>query len=230
MPDLIYGLVDPRTLLVRYIGSSATGMRRPRAHRHPSILKQPNHKAAWLRGLLALGLDYTIVVLEDVASTDLLAGAERWWIAFGRACGWPLTNLTDGGEGAPGYKPTQEARARMSAAHVGKRQTPEAIAKVVAARTGVPRSPETRAKIAASRKGMRPSEEARAKIAAALRGRVLSPEARAKLAAAGKNNPRVRAASAKGAAALRGRARTPEERAKISAGQRAHQARLREST
>jgi hypothetical protein len=42
-------------------------------------------------------MDYEITVLETVRDATELADAERWWIAFGRACGWPLTNLTSGG-------------------------------------------------------------------------------------------------------------------------------------
>lgn len=34
MRNLIYGLIDPRTRLIRYVGLSATGMVRPRKHRN----------------------------------------------------------------------------------------------------------------------------------------------------------------------------------------------------
>jgi hypothetical protein len=59
-----------------------------------------------------LGLTYEIVTLEVVADAPELAKAERWWIAFGRACGWPLTNITDGrgpSEAAIGEKHRREA-------------------------------------------------------------------------------------------------------------------------
>jgi hypothetical protein len=36
-------------------------------------------------------------VFQECDVADLNT-AERWWIAFGRACGWPLTNSTDGGQ------------------------------------------------------------------------------------------------------------------------------------
>jgi hypothetical protein len=47
-----------------------------------------------VRSLQRLGL---ITVLETIQTAPDLAKAERWWIAFGRACGWPLTNIMDGG-------------------------------------------------------------------------------------------------------------------------------------
>ena len=92
---LIYGLIDPTTHLIRYVGLSSSGLRRPREHRRPSC---PNsHCRHWVRQLQNVGLDYDIAVLEVVSNQGELPAAERWWIAYGRACGWPLTNLTAGG-------------------------------------------------------------------------------------------------------------------------------------
>lgn len=95
--NFIYGLIDPRTLLIRYVGLTSVGMRRPRAHlktlRHGSRTYCKN----WIAKLQLLGLTYDIAVLEILDDPVELDQAERWWIAFGRACGWPLTNHTDGG-------------------------------------------------------------------------------------------------------------------------------------
>jgi hypothetical protein len=93
--NLIYGLIDPRTRLIRYVGLSSRGMRRPKEHRLRSC--PDTYCRRWIRQLHALGLDYEVAVLEVLASAVQLDEAERWWIAFGRACGWPLTNVTDGG-------------------------------------------------------------------------------------------------------------------------------------
>lgn len=92
---LIYGLIDPRTLLIRYVGLSSNGMRRPRNHRWPSC--PDTYCRRWVKSLQRLGLNYKIVVLEVLKDAADLDQAERWWIALGRASGWPLTNLTDGG-------------------------------------------------------------------------------------------------------------------------------------
>lgn len=70
-------------------------MRRPREHRRPSC--PDTYCRRWVRTLQRIGLDYEIVVLENVRPWEDLADKERWWIAYGRASGWPLTNLTDGG-------------------------------------------------------------------------------------------------------------------------------------
>lgn len=111
---LIYGLVDPRTKLVRYIGKSEQGMTRPKGHAFPYNLKPTTHKTCWVKSLLAVGLTYEIVVLQE-SSPDLVYANEEWWISYGMLSGWPLTNGTLGGVGSRGRKASPELRAQMSA-------------------------------------------------------------------------------------------------------------------
>lgn len=155
MSGLIYGLVDPRTRLVRYVGLASKGLKRARVHRVPARLAARSHKNSWIKALLAAGLDYEVVVLE--ADPGDLQGAERFWIAYGRACGWPLTNMTDGGDGV--LNPSADTRARRAQALRGRRL-----------------SPTHRSRIAAALRGRAKSREAVAKTAAALRGKKRSPE------------------------------------------------------
>lgn len=93
---LIYGLIDPRTRLIFYIGLSSTGMSRPKSHRRPST--QGSRCRDYVRALQKDGFDYEITVLEEVRNPTELPLSERRWIAYGKACGWPLTNATAGGE------------------------------------------------------------------------------------------------------------------------------------
>ena len=118
---LIYGLVDPVTKLVRYIGKSTSGLRRPKMHKYD---RHKSHKVNWMKGLIARGLTYEITVLEYLpmgSSEALLLATEIYWIAYGRASGWPLTNITPGGRGAPEgeYNPSKrlEIRAKISERH-----------------------------------------------------------------------------------------------------------------
>ena len=111
-PNLIYGLVDPRTLLIRYVGLSSRGLDRPRAHRRPSC--PDTYCRRWVKTLEQQGLTYEIVVLEVIDEASKLPAAECWWIAYGRACGWPLTNLTNGG--GPSEQALLEKRRRKQAA------------------------------------------------------------------------------------------------------------------
>lgn len=157
MRPFIYGLVDPRTLLVRYVGSSTRGLRRPRQHGEPYRLRTHNHKNAWIKSLHAFGLDYEIVILEETSSREVLPALERFWIAYGRACGWPLTNLTDGGEGTLGVERSAETRERMAAALRGKKRSRESVKRQFTVRkaNGYQHSEATRAKMRASNLGQK---------------------------------------------------------------------------
>lgn len=124
--SIIYGLIDPRSRLIFYVGLSKHGLSRPEQHRQRGRAKGELLRAH-LDELWAQGLDFEIVVLEDEPVGQLcwwrkgsssLPDAERWWVAYGRACGWPLTNMTDGGEGARNPHPL--TRKRMSDAKKGK--------------------------------------------------------------------------------------------------------------
>ncbi|MEO9196308.1 MAG: hypothetical protein ABI445_21865 [Polyangia bacterium] len=109
---LIYGLRDPRTGAIRYVGQSSSGMRRPRAHGQAYFLKRTTpHKRNWLMQLASLGLKHEVVVLQQLASKDGLHDAEVFWVALGRAAlGDKLLNSTAGGETV--YVPTIAERER----------------------------------------------------------------------------------------------------------------------
>lgn len=120
MTHLVYGYLDPRTDVLRYIGKSSRGLQRPR-----QFVSHSNRCLAWIKSLAAAGLKPTIVVLEELpagATFEQLNAAERRCIAYARSClGADLTNLTDGGDGSPGFgfKRSPETKARMSAAQIG---------------------------------------------------------------------------------------------------------------
>ena len=175
---IIYGLVDPRTTMVRYVGKSESGMRRPKQHR-TSHKSDRTHCGNWIRELAGSGINYQIVVLEDAASRDSLVASERWWIAYGRACGWPLTNLTDGGDGGPRFD--ADERARRSAAMKARWQDLEYRARMVEAHSGRSSTPESRAKIAEYNRNRMLNDENKQNMADAQRRRFASKVTRAKL-------------------------------------------------
>lgn len=95
--NLIYGLIDPRTRLIRYIGQSSVGTQRPKQHAKDAKAGSATYCHNWIKALQRLTLTYEIVILDTLNDVLELDEEECWWITFGRACGWPLTNLTDGG-------------------------------------------------------------------------------------------------------------------------------------
>ena len=174
---LIYGLVDPRSKLLRYVGKSTSGLSRPRAHLRPSVCaKERNYKSNWIRQLAASGLKPNIVVIQAFDSAELLYRAEQRWISHLRGNGHPLTNLTDGGPGSFGLTASVETRAKLSIARLGRRFSEEHKQNMRG-----PKSREHRAKIAAFHRGLRHSTETKEKLSKANLGKVLAAVTRAKI-------------------------------------------------
>lgn len=237
---IIYGLVDPRTGEIRYIGKSIRGIKRAWQHRGRDAEGNP-YKAAWIRQLAVEGLRYAVRVIEELSDASNINEAECRWIAHGHAHAWRLTNLTDGGDGGPlrlGKKHTPETRALMSAAKKGKPALPavaaalrtafagrkhsaETIAKMRAAHRGKVFSPEHRARMSAAHAGLKASDEARAAMSASRRGRKCPPGTGMKIAAKLKGR-----AHPWNAEMNRARIWTPEMREKVSFARR-HSARPR---
>lgn len=142
---IVYGLIDPRSGELRYVGKSTTGMVRPRKHGQPGTLKwNRGHSGAWLRSLARDGLAPEIIELERAATRSDLAAAEQFQIAYWRFVGADLTNLTIGGEGASGRRVDAALRAKLSAA----------------ARRTLAVSPESRTRAAASLKARHANDPA----------------------------------------------------------------------
>jgi len=114
MKYIIYGLTDPDTQEVRYIGKSTSGLKRPKEHKKPCNLKTPSHKVNWIKSLINEGKTYGIIIIEETETPEALDGREIHWIAEYKARGAKLTNGTDGGEGALGRVLTEETKNKMS--------------------------------------------------------------------------------------------------------------------
>lgn len=184
---LIYGLVDPETHQLRYVGKSCQGLKRARAHAYPGYLsRDKSYCGNWIRSLLSKGLRYKIVVFQAFDDADILFDAERFWISYFRSIGHSLTNLTNGGEGASGRKVSNETRAKMRLANLGnknalgKKQELSASQRETLAERARVRSADisVRAKISSTLAGRSNGpckEETKEKISAKLKGRPGNP-------------------------------------------------------
>lgn len=117
----IYGLIDPRTEEVRYIGKSNDPQERLRQHMKCRTVDQ-TYKAKWLRQLKSSGIAPILIILEQ-CEEETWEACEISWIAFGRQRGWPLTNTCDGGgqsNGFAGHHHSQEAKKRQAEYWTGK--------------------------------------------------------------------------------------------------------------
>lgn len=243
----VYTLSDPDAPgEVRYVGKTC-GKPRDRLSGHLSYARRTastNHLVNWLRVLISENRKPEIEAIEQ--GTGDWEAAERRWITWHRAQGHNLCNSTDGGEGAsPGHTKSPETRAKLSAAHKGKKLSAEHRAKLSAARKG--RGPvltaESYAKMSRTktgRPGHKPSPECVAKRVTATKKTwerkkaegwkptPCSPEGRARTTAALKGHKVSPETRAKISAANKGRGLgrklSPETRAKMSAAQKARQA------
>lgn len=93
----IYGLIDPRSESIRYVGKSANP-----AHRLSVHLDYKNSrtsmKSKWIHDLAMLGMQPSLVILEDVESGES-DSAEKKWITYYLEQGSDLVNSNKGGRG-----------------------------------------------------------------------------------------------------------------------------------
>ena len=134
----IYGLIDPETGFLRYVGQTTKSIKE-RFSRHiytATYEKRKTHCYDWIRSLLKRGLRPQVWVIQTgLLDKNELDFAERAWIKYFRETqGLPLTNHTDGAatgvydertrrkisESKTGSKHSQETRQRMSEAHRGE--------------------------------------------------------------------------------------------------------------
>lgn len=117
----IYGLFDPISNELRYIGKADNPKNRLLKHIGEARRGVPNHKNNWIRSILKVGLLPCISILEEVP-------IENWkeyevaWIAKFRTSGAELVNGTNGGD-AGGVKRgnhTEEHKRKISES--GKRR------------------------------------------------------------------------------------------------------------
>ena len=128
----IYGLFDPTTGDLRYIGKSD----RPRERFANQLNERSNtYRCNWIRSLLESGRRPVQRIIDHVAIGDEWQSVERAYIRGARDAGCRLVNGTDGGDGVSGLtvanpvwlgrKHSEESKLRIGAASRGRRHTEE---------------------------------------------------------------------------------------------------------
>jgi hypothetical protein len=136
MRFLIYGLIDPFSGQLRYVGKSKNGLARPVAHwKHNRTRETRDHTHNWVRSVLSKDATPEIEILEEWSGlgdpVEWLNDAEIFHIAYHRMIGSKITNISDGGGGTTGLKfpnrprPTAETKARISKTLMGRKLSVE---------------------------------------------------------------------------------------------------------
>ncbi len=99
--NYIYALKDPIEHTIRYIGKTTNLSSRFSFHVND---KSKTHKVNWIKNLKNKNLLPYMEILEEVETN--WQDREKFYISKYRKI-YPLTNLTDGGDGAKGLIPTQ---------------------------------------------------------------------------------------------------------------------------
>lgn len=186
MSRIVYGLCDPRTGALRYIGKT-TGSLKRRYNHHISnaalAAAKKTHKSRWIMSLKSLGLTPVVVVIRDGISDADLNEAERHHIRQFKSAGCRLTNGTDGGDGASGYKHTRESKDKSSKSQKGRTLSIEHRLKIsIAMKSHGKQNPEHVKKRTAWMKGREISREHREKLRKANLGKKIPPSVRDKMA------------------------------------------------
>lgn len=88
MESCVYGLIDPRSGELRYIGKTQNLARRLRQHLQTSELRANTYKVHWLRELLTEGLRPTVMILEEAHEGANLNDSEKELIEYFRSLGY----------------------------------------------------------------------------------------------------------------------------------------------
>lgn len=124
---VIYGLLDPNTKELRYVGYTSNLKKRMGGHYGRYSLSHRTHKNNWLKSLLAIGQKAEAIILEERPKADDLPSAEIEMIAYLKSIGCNLTNGTEGGDGgAPmkGKKHSEKSKQKIS---TSQKNAPEEV-------------------------------------------------------------------------------------------------------
>jgi hypothetical protein len=190
MNSYVYTLVDPRNNLPFYVGKGSGERCNAHVVEAKYYVKRKSLKLNKIRKLMRLGMEPIVIKLEENVSDKQALDLECLLIAEMRDLGFNLTNMTDGGDGAQGYKHTEDHKQKMSDLQKGR-----VFSEETKQRMRKPKSEQGRKNIAEARltTTYRPSEETKKKTSEALKGRpspmtgrTHTDDARAKMSAIGK--------------------------------------------
>lgn len=170
------------TCAIFYVGKGSGGRAKTDQGRNKYWRNVVNKCGGYYVEIIVSDVDEELAHLAEIARIDQL-----------RRIGVALTNLTDGGEGASGYRQDKETIERRASKMRGRKR-PDISKRL----SGVPKSEEHRKKLSLARTGMKHSQKSREKMSASrtgrpgpMRGKKHHETTKAKISAAvrGEKNP-----------------------------------------
>jgi group I intron endonuclease len=235
---IVYGLIDPNSHELRYIGYSSDIERRIKDHHRPIYLKIKSHKNNWIKSLLAQGQKADFIIIEEYDSAEQLPQAEIEMVEYFKYLGVELTNGTRGGDGhLKGDKLSEETKKKLSEAFsgekhpmYGKHHSEEAKRAISLSKLGVPwgeHSETTKKKMSDTKMGKICSAEHKANIGKSKSGsnnpwfgKVRPEETRKRISEANKGKRHTEESKNKMSKSKTGSVVSEETRRKISASLR----------
>jgi len=175
---VIYGLIDPDTKELKYVGFSSRVEKRYNEHIKPSALKQNTYKNNWIKSLIKKKLRPELIILETYELAEKLPQAEIEVIEYYKFIGCRLVNGDPGGIGGKGRKHSEEENKAKSERQKGKIFSKEYKLKISQSKIGHIVTQETRDKISKANlgkpsptKGTKLSEQTKKKKSEAMTGK-----------------------------------------------------------
>lgn len=199
--NVVYGLFDPITKELRYIGY--TSNQEKRFIHHCCVLNGTKEKRIWISRLKKQGLKPIMKIIEEYQTAEELPAAEEFWYGYFKLAGAELYNDPYFvGEGSKkGRKQTEETKIKIgkgnkgkllgkshtkdhnnkiSEASIGKKLTQESRDKISKANTGKTHSEASKQKMSDSHMGVCHAEETKQKISKSSKGKILTAETKQK--------------------------------------------------
>lgn len=119
---IIYGLIDPNTKELRYIGQTTQSIKKRMYYHNGQAKKsgQRSHVYNWLNSLYTKNLQAEVLIIENNINKSNLDDLEIFYIQYFRFLGCNLTNLSSGGKTRGGFFHTEEHKQYLSTLYKGR--------------------------------------------------------------------------------------------------------------
>lgn len=127
--EKIYGLRDPITDEIRYIGYTKKSLAlRLKGHINQSLRENKTHKQKWIRSLMGINILPTIELIHEITDNNW-----QYWEIFYIA---KYPNLTNGTKGGDGLEETTQLALKRSKGQLGRKFTVKHKEKLSKAKMG----------------------------------------------------------------------------------------------